>query len=180
MRGWTRLGRINAFGAPIYLHWSIFVVVGILAIFALRNPIYAILFIASYFAIIFVHEFGHAFVAHRLGYCVDSIWVTCWHGWCRCEAPDNEWNAVLIAWGGVGAQLIIALPALGILAILGDRDWSYFTPIIVFLGYLNIVIAVTNMLPGEDTDGKVAWRLVPLLLEERREKKRSRIQRGRR
>ena len=140
-------------------------------LFGLRNPIYAALFIASYLAIIFVHEFGHAFMAHRLGYEVDSIWITFWHGWCRCEAPDNEWNAVLIAWGGVAAQIVVALPALGMLILLGDRDWSYFTPIIVFLGYMNILMAVTNLLPGEETDGRAAWRIVPLLLQERRDKR---------
>jgi len=67
MRGWTRLGRINAFGAPIYLHWSIFVVVGILALLLLHNPIYAVLFIASYFAIIFFHELGHAWAVRVSG-----------------------------------------------------------------------------------------------------------------
>lgn len=102
MRGWIRLGRIAAFDAPVHLHWSALLVVGFMALFGLRNPLYAALFIASYLAIIFVHELGHAFVAHSLGYDVDSIWITFWHGWCRFEVPDNEWSHVLIAWGGGG------------------------------------------------------------------------------
>ena len=171
MRGWTRLGRNVAFGAPVYLHWSVLVVVGIMALFAMSNPVHASLFIASYLAIIFLHELGHGFVANRLGYQVDSIWVTFWHGWCVCEAPEDEWSAALIAWGGVAAQFLIAIPPLCIALALGDRDWGYLTAVIVFLGYMNVVVAVSNLLPGDDTDGRIAWRLVPLLLEERRVKR---------
>lgn len=160
------------FGAAIFLHWSVFVALGVMALFAFVSPIYTALFMGSYLTIIFAHEMGHAFVASRLRYRVDAIGVTFWHGWCRHEEPDTEWEDVLIAWGGVAAQLAIAAPVLLLAFILREQDWGYLTPVIVFLGYLNAVWAVANVLPGDDTDGRIAWRLVPLLAEALRAKRR--------
>lgn len=168
MNAWLRLKSLSAFGAPVFVHRSVFIAVGLLLLIALGNPIYAILAIVAYLGIIFGHEIGHALVAHRLGYRVDSIGVTFWHGWCRCEEPDTEWEHALIAWGGAAAQLTLALPVLIAAVVFRNEDWGYFTPIIVVLGYLNVVWAVANVLPGDDTDGRVAWRVVPLAIEARR------------
>ena len=158
---------MTVFGAPVFVHWTVFVVVGGLALIALANPIFAVLFIGCYLAIIFLHEVGHALVAHRLGCRVTMISMTFWHGECECEAPETEWEAALIAWGGVALQLAMAVPALLIMVLLGDRDWGYWTPVIVLLGYVNIVWAIANLLPGEESDGSVAWRVVPISLEMR-------------
>ena len=165
---WIQLKKVTVFGAPMFVHWTVFVVVGALALIALASPIHAVLFIGCYLAIIFVHEVGHALVAHRLGCRVHSISMTFWHGECVCEAPETEWENALIAWGGVTLQLVMAVPALLITILLGDRDWSYWTPVIVCLGYVNIVWAVSNLLPGDETDGNVAWRVVPIFFEIRK------------
>lgn len=141
-----------------------------------QQPIHAALFIGSYLLILVAHELGHAYVAYRRGYEVDAIGLTLLHGWCLCDAPQNQRDAVFIAWGGVAAQLAIALPVLSAALLLGDRSWGYLTPVIVFLGYLNVVIAIINLVRSDDSDGKVAWRLIPLLLQERR---RQRAKRGR-
>jgi Zn-dependent protease len=162
-RQWFRPKGITAFGAPIFFHWTAIAVLAAMALIGLSNPLYALLFVASYLAIIVVHELGHACVAHRLGYRVDSIAVTAWHGWCECEAPHSEWDEVLIAWAGVGAQLLMAFPALALMVMLGDRNWGAWTPVIVILGYLNSVIAVVNLIPGDHSDGTTAWRIIPLL-----------------
>ena len=167
MRGWMQLGGLTFFGAPIHVHWTVLLALGAMAPFAVSNLPYTVLFMACYLAIIFVHEFGHAFVAWRLGLKVDSIGVTILHGWCAFEAPDDEWPVVLVAWGGVGAQVILALPALAVFLLLGDRDWGYWTPVIVFLGYLNMALVAVNLLPDDDLDGHIAWRVVPLWLGRR-------------
>jgi Zn-dependent protease len=179
MHAWTRLGRATVFGAPIFVHWSVFLIAGTGGLLAIASPIHAVLFIGCYLAIIFAHEFGHALVANRLGYRVDSIVVTFWHGWCRYEQPDTEWEDVLIAWGGVTAQGVIAVPALLVALILGDRDWGYLTAVVVLLGYLNPVWAMANLLPGDHTDGRLAWRIVPLVIEKRRAKRATREARSR-
>jgi Zn-dependent protease len=35
----------------------------------------------------------------------------------------------------------------------------------VFLGYVNLFMALFNLAPAQGLDGKVAWRIIPLLLE---------------
>jgi len=166
--GWIRIGRLSVLGASIFVDRSLLVGVGILSLVATSSPIHAALFIGSYLLILVAHELGHAYVAYRRGYEVDAIGLTLLHGWCLCDAPRKEWDAVFIALGGVAAQLAIALPVLSVAFLLGDRSWGYLTPVIVFLGYLNVVIAIINLVPSDDSDGKVAWRVIPLLLQERR------------
>jgi len=167
MREWTRI-KPTVLGAPLFVHWTVFAVVAVLALTAFGNLFFGLLFVASYLAIIVVHELGHALVARRLGYAVDSIGIAALHGWCRCEAPEYEWDEVLIAWGGVAAQLVIALPVLLLILAFGGRDWGYLTPVFVFLGYLNAVLVVVNLIPGDASDGRKAWRIIPLLRERRR------------
>lgn len=168
---WIQLKKLAVFGAPVYVHWTVFVVIAALAFIALANPIYAVLFIGCYLAIIFVHELGHAIVAHRLGYRMYRISMTFWHGECETQAPETEWELALIAWGGAAAQLVVAVPALIVMFLLGDGDWSYWTPVIVILGYLNIIVAITNLLPGDETDGSLAWRVVPIQLALRKSRR---------
>lgn len=162
IRGWT------PFGAPVFLHITALVAFVLLVALTLASPIHGLLAIGCYFAIILGHELGHAFVAHRLGYRVHGIAVTAWHGWCETTAPKYEWDDALIAWGGVGAQLVMAIPGVLLAVMLGGRDWGYLTSVIVILGFLNPAVAAANLLPGELCDGSTAWRIVPLLLERRR------------
>jgi Zn-dependent protease len=171
MRSWTRISNLSVFGAPVFLHWSVLVVVGALALLGLSSPIYAFLSIASYLAIIALHEIGHAYVARRFGCRVEAIRVAILHGWCEYEAPYYEWEDVLISWGGVAAQICVAVPVLLIAALLGDRELPYLGPIIVFLGYVNLLIAIINLAPAQGCDGKKAWRAIPLLFHQWRARK---------
>jgi len=168
---WTQLRYVTVFGAPVFVHWTVFVMIGVLAFMLLAIPIYAALFIACYLAMLFVHELGHAIVARHLGYRVYRIRLTFWHGECETQTPETEWEHALIAWGGAAFQLVVALPPVLIMLLLGARDWSYWTPVIVILGYLNVVVAILNLLPGDETDGNLAWRVVPIYLETRRSRR---------
>src|SRR6476620_10886514 len=62
-RKWLGHRRLRAFRAPIYIHWSVFAIAGVLAIGSRGDPVYAVIAILSYFAIILIHECGHAWVA---------------------------------------------------------------------------------------------------------------------
>lgn len=146
----------------MYVHGSVFIVTALLALIAIGNPLMGLLFVASYLGIIVIHEFGHAAVAVLRGCSVNSIWIGYWHGWCVVDASEFEWDHVLIAWGGAAAQTVVAIPCIALSFLLGDSDWSYLTPIIVFLGYFNLVWAIVNLLPGDESDGRTAWRIIPL------------------
>jgi Zn-dependent protease len=155
------------FGAPVYIHWSVFAVVLVLAAFSLESPAYAAIAIASYLGIIVIHEFGHAFVARRRGLDVLSIRVGFIHGRCEHEASGSEWDEVAIAWGGVLAQLLVAVPILALASFLDRIDLGHFGPFVVMLGYLNFMIALVNLAPAAGLDGAVAWRVIPLLRAKR-------------
>lgn len=139
--------------------------VALLGFLGFSSPIYAGIAIASYLGVICLHEFGHAYVARHLGYDVAAVRVAFVHGLCEYEAPHTHWDEVLVAWGGVAAQLIVAVVVFVVAAIIGRSDPGYFGPVIAFLGYVNLLVALVNLAPGGGLDGSVAWRIVPLLYQ---------------
>jgi len=171
MRKWFRVGRLRAFGAPIYFHWSVPVAVAFLLALSITSPIHATVSIVSYLGIITLHELGHSIAAHRLGYTVEAIWINFIHGRCEFEAPEYEWDHVRIAWAGVLAQLAVAVPVLVAASIFQAEDFGYLAPAVIFLGYVNLFIAFLNLAPGAGFDGQVAWRVLPLWHEGRKAKR---------
>lgn len=117
---------------------------------------------------------GHAIVAKRLGYEPAAIVLRDIHGYCFIEYIKNdsfERDEAIIAWGGVIAQLVVALPLILIASttnILNDR---LMAPVVGVLGYYNILLVVINLLPLKTLDGSKAWRLFSILYFERRDKK---------
>jgi Zn-dependent protease len=170
---WLQLRRVRILGARVYVHWTVLAVVLLLALISLRSPVYAAISIASYLAVIVVHETGHAWVAHRLGYHVEDVRIAFFHGRCTYEAPYTESDDAMIAWGGVLAQLAIALPVLIVATLFDDRDLGYASPVVAFLGYLNLLIALVNLAPAAGLDGHTAWRAIPLLWKRRRSRTRT-------
>lgn len=172
-----RIGKLSAFGAPVYVHTSVFLVSAIVLLSAVKAPLMALSALLSYLSIIFIHEAGHALVARKLGLYVDRIDISWIHGCCHYQKPDYEWHDVLVSWGGVLAQLAVATPVLLIGATGVLDSWSLFGPVWVFLGYVNLVIAALSALPGPGLDGTMMWRIVPIWLglkkdERKHEKKR--------
>ena len=160
---WINLGRIMILGARVYVHWSVVVIVSLLAFMSFKSPIHVAVSIASYVGVILLHELGHALMARHLGYDVDAIRVAFFHGLCVHEAPHTELHDVLISWAGVMAQLAVALPILTVAAVFDGHDFGYAAPAVVFLGYLSSLVALVNLAPSPGLDGYTAWRAVPLL-----------------
>lgn len=162
MRKWIHVGNVDRVRAPVYVHWSVFLVVIALGALSLKSPIYAALAIGCYFAVIAIHEIGHAWVARRLGYHVVAMRIGAVHGQCVFEAPDTEWEEVLISWGGVLAQVCVAAVVLIVARLTDALTLPYFGLVVVFLGYLNFLVAFVNLAPGGGMDGETAWKIVPL------------------
>ena len=168
MRGFYTLKRIRILGAKLHLHWSIALGSAFLFTGFKDKPLQAVVAICCYYGIIFLHECGHAFFAKKLGYPPRNIYLTAIHGLCEYEHPYYQKEDSVIAWGGVLAQLAVALP----LVLLG-----YFVPTpinpylgvaIAFFGFYSLVIAALNLLPVRGLDGGLAWRLIPILFREAR------------
>lgn len=138
---WFPLGRKRIRGVRVYVHWSVLLVVALLALISFREPVFAAVAIA----------FGFL------------------HGSCEYD--------VLIAWGGVAAQLAVAIPILIVATVFDRQDFGYAAPAIAILGYLNALIALVNLAPAPGLDGQLAWRGAPLLrqwLDRRRRRGRRR------
>lgn len=166
LRGsWLRFRSWRILGAAVYIHTYVLVAMAALLVLALKNWILALTCLISYVAIIFAHEVGHAVVARRLGYEVTAIRIGLFHGRCEYEHPDSPWDASLVSWGGVLAQLLVAAFVFAIAAVVSGRLSNYFGPVVIFLGYINVVIAGMNLTPRAPFDGYLAWRIFPALLD---------------
>jgi stage IV sporulation protein FB len=161
MQKYFRLGKFNIFGAPVYVHWSVLAMIVLIIISYWQSPIIVAIAFLSYLAVILVHEIGHAAVAHKMGYRIFALRVALIHGVCECEAPNYELDEVKIAWGGVLAQIIISILVFTVSGLGADK-FTYFGPILVFLGYFSLLIIPYNLIPSRGLDGYKAWRIIPL------------------
>jgi Zn-dependent protease len=175
MKNYVRVKRLNVFRAPVFLHWSVLVVLGGCLATALSDPIVAVIAAVSYFSVIFVHECGHAFVASKLGYRVLSIKLSVIHGECLYECGyEDARDTALIAWGGPLAQFAVAILVwlIALIPTVGESD--AFGPLVAFLGYVGPLLALVNLAPSPHLDGSKAWQLIPIVwrdLRSRRKKK---------
>ncbi|MEZ5346451.1 MAG: hypothetical protein R2681_12955 [Pyrinomonadaceae bacterium] len=110
MKNYLQFGRIGWINAPLFLHWSVIAATLLLLVISLTNPIIALTYSVSNFGILFFHEIGHALVAKNRNVKVIAVKIGLVHGECVHEEPYYEWDEILICWGGVAAQLSVAIP----------------------------------------------------------------------
>ncbi|HEY0064910.1 MAG TPA: hypothetical protein VGC21_22520 [Telluria sp.] len=134
----------------------------------------AVLLITAYLGILLLHEAGHAYVARRQQLRPRHIYIGLMHGRCECDAPSSLKDHAVLAWGGVLAQLAIALPL-----ILLDRFTPLTSilsagPVVSVFGYFNLLIALFNLIPVPPYDGHIAWKIIPVFFEELESRSRAR------
>lgn len=129
--------------------WSEYFVVGLAA---------TLLFFAS----IVIHELSHAMVANRLGETVSRISLFIFGGMAQMKGePASARNELLIA--GVGPLTSLVL---GVLfwfvpyALQLSSSWPMWTSVFQYLAFINIALAIFNLLPGLPLDGGRIFRAV--------------------
>ena len=181
MRPSIRLGRI--FGIDIGLHYSLGVI-ALLIVFSLAghfqfvNPGWtarlrwslAGLTTLLFFASILAHELSHAAVGKARGIEVKSITLFALGGVANMEKESSDaasefWMAI----AGPVTSVVIGLLFLGIARVAGWQPQSGTPPApleagLVWLGYINVALAIFNMIPGYPLDGgrvlrAVVWRI---------------------
>ncbi len=169
MHAHIRLGRL--FGVEIGLHYSWFIIallitLSLAASFGATNPgwgsttiwVSAIITGVLFFTAIVAHELAHALVARRRGTPVRRITLFALGGMAHMEKETAD--AKTEFWMGIAgpiASLVIGIACLGIAAATGwepgqDAN-SPVVAVLVWLGYINVVLAVFNMIPGYPLDG---------------------------
>jgi Zn-dependent protease/CBS domain-containing protein len=166
----------SIFGIEIQLHVS-WIITALLLVFSLAshlhsvNPAWstsmawasAIITGAGFFASILMHELSHTAVARLLGLRVRTITLFALGGMTKIDKLTA--NAKSESWIGIIGLITNATIGFGCLAIAWLGGWSLIaepiTPlqsVIVWLGYLNIGLAIINLIPAFPMDGGRIWR----------------------
>ncbi|HTS36283.1 MAG TPA: hypothetical protein VMH04_11455 [Candidatus Solibacter sp.] len=162
----TKIGQIR--GVDTYIHWTVFVVAALILAGVVRNPWLTLLGLVAYLSILLIHETGHLIAAQRMGCRVLSIELYPIFGVTEFETPWTQFDHCVIAWGGVIAQAVIAVPLVAASEVLGVSRFTVVNMLAGILGYLSLAIAAFNLLPIPRLDGSIAWKILPAWLAQRR------------
>ncbi len=153
--GSLSLGKL--FGIPFQLHWSVLVVAVLFGsgLAANYGPVGAAIALVAFLASIAAHELAHALVARRHNVGTQSIQLWALGGVARLDreasTPRAEgWIAAAgpltsLAIGGSAIGTMFALAAAGLDGLSLD--------ILGWLGVINVLLGVFNLLPGAPLDG---------------------------
>ena len=158
-------------GVDVYVHWSVFVIAAIFLIAAIEHPAGTFSALVCYFLVLLIHECGHMIVARKRGCQVECIEIYPIHGHTRFTTPWSRYDHCLIAWGGVIAQLVVALPLIAWTALFGYTPFGPLNAVLAILGGFSMVVAVFNLLPVVPLDGSIAWGLFPELIKRMRNRR---------
>jgi Zn-dependent protease/predicted transcriptional regulator len=168
MRATIRLGRW--FGVPVGLHYSWFVVAGLITLslssqFAVLNRswsaqtvwVLALVTAVLFFVCIVLHELAHATVARLSGVPVRGITLFALGGIALLEkeaaTPAKEfWIAIAgpVASVAIGIACRVGASAAGLVA---NGTSSGFAAVMGWLAYINVALALFNLIPGFPLDG---------------------------
>jgi len=169
MQAQIKLGRI--FGIAIGLHYSwlilaLLVVLSLAGQFRAVNPMWgapviwviAIITALLFFASILLHELSHAAVAKARGLPVSSITLFALGGVALIEKESAD--AATEFWMGIVGPITSFLIGVVCLGLAWTTGWtpsaappSPLPAMLMWLGYINIALAVFNLIPGFPLDG---------------------------
>jgi Zn-dependent protease len=158
----TKIGQIR--GVDTYVHWTVFLVAAVILAGVLRSPGLTLLGLATYWGVLVIHETGHLIAAQRLGCRVFSIELYPIFGFTKFGTPWSRLDHCVIAWAGVLAQAVVAIPLVLWVAMFGYSRFEAVNMLFAILGYFSLAVAVFNLLPIPPLDGCVAWGIFPALL----------------
>ena len=163
MNGNFTIGRFG--GVEVRLHWSLIAVFALIAwslaegVFPSQNPglshgtyiamgiVAALLFLAS----ILLHELGHSWVARREGIEVDSITLWLFGGVSQLKGRFTSAGAeVRVAISGPLVSIVLGVV---FILIAVAQPPSSVDGVAAWLGYINLILAVFNLLPASPLDG---------------------------
>lgn len=174
---YIKIRYLAIYGANISIHWTAIAFALLLAL-TIGNDIIQVIACAIYIMLLVIlHELGHAVFAKKLGYQPTQIILSDVHGYCVYEAnesPNFYRDEALIAWGGVTAQLIVAVPLLVISSLTNLFNVKWMAPVVGVFGYLSVVMVLINLLPFKPLDGGTAWKFLRILWSENRSRRISR------
>lgn len=166
MKGSTRIGNVR--GVVLRAHWSVPLIMLLLAYGLARRTlpayapgqapvVYAVGGVAGALLLLVslvVHEAAHALVARRSGISVRDMTLWALGGMTRMDPPATARAAFAVALSGPLASLLLGGAAVGgevgVHAVLG---WRMPVAVLGWLGGMNLLLGVFNLLPAAPLDG---------------------------
>lgn len=164
MRATFTLGRIG--GIKVGINWSVLVIAGLITLSLASGILPAtvegrsdaeylvggIIGALGLLGSILAHELGHAFMGRRHGLQVDSITLWLFGGLAQLEGelPNARVEAKV---AGIGPAISLFAGIVGIGAAFLFGTTSMAGALFGWLGLVNLVLAVFNLLPGAPLDG---------------------------
>jgi len=111
----------------------------------------------GFFASVLLHELSHALVAQRFGMTVPSITLFIFGGVSNIAGEmRSASNEFFIAAAGPAMSLLLAL----VLAFIGLLIGGNLGEIVLYLGFVNGILGIFNLLPGFPLDGGRVFRSI--------------------
>jgi len=172
MRGSISLGRV--FGIPLRLHYTWFVIFALVTVSLVTNPwigppyppiaqriILGVLTSLLFFASIVTHELAHSILAIRNKIPVKDITLFVFGGVSQITKEATHPRAELsIALVGPLTSLALAGIFYGLYLLLNVAGQSLAASLTWWLAWINVVLAVFNLIPGFPLDGGRIFRAV--------------------
>jgi len=165
----TRVFRLK--GVDVFVHWTVFLIAAIMVYATRRNPWVTLTAGASWLGLLLLHECGHMIAARRRHTPVISIELYPISGFCRFEVPWSRFDHCIIAWGGVMAQVAVAVPIMLWVSTFGYTRFATVNAVLGILGGYSLVIAAFNLLPVGRLDGRIAWGIIPEFINRAKRRK---------
>lgn len=146
IRGADKIMRIR--GVDVYFHWTVFLIALLILLNAGRKPWMTLTALLSFLGLLLLHEAGHMIAAQRLGTHVREIRLYPIFGLCFLDPPWSRFDHCVIAWGGVLAQAVVAIPIVLYTSFFGFTRFDALNAVIAIFGGYSLVVAVFNLLPS--------------------------------
>lgn len=162
---------LRAFGVQIRVHpsWFIIFALVVLSLGTLGSPLgdirlsplmtwlRALIVAALFFASVIVHELAHALVARRRGLVIKEITLFIFGGAANLEQESpNARTEALVAGAGPVSSVVLGAACVALALVLGGRG-PEITQVVadaaLWLGSINLMLAVFNLIPGFPMDG---------------------------
>jgi Zn-dependent protease/CBS domain-containing protein len=163
-----KLGSI--FGIDLFLHASFllllpwFGVAHYLTDRTLASAVGGVVFILAVFSMVILHELSHALVARRYGIQTKDITLLPIGGVARLDRmPDKPFHELVVALAGPLSNVVIAAVLFVVLRAMHHATWNDMVapsraPFLAQLLFVNLSLAVFNMIPAFPMDGGRAVR----------------------
>jgi Zn-dependent protease/CBS domain-containing protein len=156
---------VTVAGIDVYLHGTFLLLIAFLVFSDLvagqgaAAMVRGTLLLLAVFTTVVFHEFGHALMARRFGGRIRDITLLPIGGVARLEKmPDKPGQQLLVALAGPAVNLAIALLLFGLVRLLGgpvgiESLRHTGGPFLTQLMWINVSLALFNLLPGYPMDG---------------------------